>query len=519
MKPIDMFPESMNQCPKHAIRFPDRVGGKLFRPNWRAVKRSEGGSYIFSDCRCGKCYDMITTEAERISFPEKGRAALPEQAYRMERDAMIDAQWIRDRKTFYNDHLRDVILKYWLDRADDEYGGFFTCYNNTGDRLVSTDKFVWSQGRLVWSYAKLAGADAVELDDATRRRCAALAAQGADFLLQHCLLTDGNCAFRLDRQGNPKEHWPGSGYAISTFADCFVMMGLAAYAGLSGDQAKMDTALRMFRAVTVKLRDGVFRTAPTVVPAGWRIHAAPMIVLNTGQELYEALRALGRNDEAGEVEKVCLEAMLDIVNRFRTDSGIVLESLDAAYQPLDDLCGRYLNPGHTNESMWFVIREAARRDMTDIVAKAARTVQVVSEKAWDGEYGGMMYYLDRDGGAPRGPVSAATRATAENIGRDWDNKLWWPHLETVYAALLCYSLTGSNAFFKEYERYHDYTFRVFPNPDPQVGEWIQIRDRQGRPGNPDVGGRLPVKDPYHTMRGLLLLIELLDKMLEEKSGH
>lgn len=54
-----------------------------------------------------------------------------------------------------------------------------------------------------------------------------------------------------------------------------------------------------------------------------------------------------------------------------------------------------------------------------------------------------------------------------------------------------------------------YTFDTFPNPDTEVGEWIQIRDRQGRPQNKVVA--LPVKDPFHVMRALILIVDLLDQ--------
>jgi N-acylglucosamine 2-epimerase len=52
----------------------------------------------------------------------------------------------------------------------------------------------------------------------------------------------------------------------------------------------------------------------------------------------------------------------------------------------------------------------------------------------------------------------------------------------------------------------DYSFRVFPQPDPAVGEWIQIRDRRGQPLERVVA--LPVKDPYHIARNLIQVLEL-----------
>ena len=52
------------------------------------------------------------------------------------------------------------------------------------------------------------------------------------------------------------------------------------------------------------------------------------------------------------------------------------------------------------------------------------------------------------------------------------------------------------------------TFRTFPNPNPKIGEWIQIRNRLGEPESKVVA--LPVKDPFHIARNLILIIDLLE---------
>jgi N-acylglucosamine 2-epimerase len=88
----------------------------------------------------------------------------------------------------------------------------------------------------------------------------------------------------------------------------------------------------------------------------------------------------------------------------------------------------------------------------------------------------------------------------------WDTKLWWVHSEAIYTTALSYTLSGSDEMRAWFERVWDYAFRVFPHPDPAVGEWIQIRDRRGEPLDRVVA--LPVKDPYHITRNLLQVIEL-----------
>ena len=90
---------------------------------------------------------------------------------------------------------------------------------------------------------------------------------------------------------------------------------------------------------------------------------------------------------------------------------------------------------------------------------------------------------------------------------DWSSKLWWVHSEALYTSLLCYLKSGDPAFKEWFERTFDYVFSTFPGKDPEIREWIQIRTREGAPLEKVVA--LPVKDPFHITRNLLLILELL----------
>ena len=60
---------------------------------------------------------------------------------------------------FYRSHLENDVMAWWLANGPDaEFGGVRTCYANSGDTLVSTDKYTWSQGRWVWLTARLSRA-------------------------------------------------------------------------------------------------------------------------------------------------------------------------------------------------------------------------------------------------------------------------------------------------------------------------------------------------------------------------
>ena len=72
-----------------------------------------------------------------------------------------------------------------------------------------------------------------------------------------------------------------------------------------------------------------------------------------------------------------------------------------------------------------------------------------------------------------------------------------------------YCRTGDEAFLTLFEKVFDYTYKTFPNPDRSIREWIQIRTREGKPQEKVVA--LPVKDPYHIIRNVMMIIELLEK--------
>ena len=83
-------------------------------------------------------------------------------------------------------------------------------------------------------------------------------------------------------------------------------------------------------------------------------------------------------------------------------------------------------------------------------------------------------------------------------------KLWWPHSEVLYVFLYLYSLSGEQDLLERYEKASAYVFSTFPNKE--LGEWIQIRKRDGTPEQKLVA--LPVKDPFHILRNFIKIVEL-----------
>ena len=170
-------------------------------------------------------------------------------------------------------------------------------------------------------------------------------------------------------------------------------------------------------------------------------------------------------------------------------------------------------PGHAIECMWFVMETARRYGLNDKVEQAVKVIKRSFELGWDNVHGGLFRFVDASGAGPKGD---AKERFEQLILETWDTKIWWPHSEALYTSLLGFHLTGDPELLAIHQKIHDYTFATFPHPDPEIGEWIQIRNRQGKPLNKVVA--LPVKDPYHIARNLILLIELLASPPLTKKG-
>ncbi|MBM4457983.1 MAG: hypothetical protein FJ011_09505 [Chloroflexi bacterium] len=469
---------------------------------------------------------------------------------------------------FYTNHLKSALLPFWLTRSiDREHGGFFTCFDSVTGRLLAEDKYTWSQGRMVWVWAKLASMGIFAPDE--RARFLELARFGADFLMRRCLLPGDRCAFLMTRDGQPRPQAAEMPLDSSVYADCFVILGLARYAAVSGDRASLDFAHRLYRSVNGRIHTGDFHTEPYPIPAGFKVHGIPMILLNTSQELAYGLAAHGLVAEAAEVMAAADGCLAEIRAHFVAPDGALHEmvTLDNRFVA-DNLLGRYVNPGHTLEDMWFWMHQAtarhapsapviarhtlsearrrlagavegrdeaspampeiaslrpanplpdeARNDTHNIISAAAQITKRAFEIGWDHEYGGLLTFADQDGGPPTESMAGLEdERMAQKVQADWGSKLWWVHSEALYTTLLAWRLTGDEEFLALYRRTFDYTFRTFPHPDPAVGEWIQIRDRQGRPEQRVVA--LPVKDPFHIIRNVAQVIDLLTEAVEVES--
>lgn len=165
-------------------------------------------------------------------------------------------------------------------------------------------------------------------------------------------------------------------------------------------------------------------------------------------------------------------------------SGIIYENVKLDGSLEDSFNGRLLNPGHGIEAMWFMIDIGVRINDTSLIKTASDTIIAILDYSWDKTYGRNILFYDAKGNPPQ--------------QLEWDQKLWWVHLETLVALSKAYLHTQNPIIWNWYKKVHQYTWKHFP--DPEHGEWYGYLNRQGDPLLTLKGGKW--KGCFHVPRAL-----------------
>ena len=391
---------------------------------------------------------------------------------------------IKSYSRLYRDELLTNVIPFWMRHSPDpEFGGYFTCLNRNGS-IFDTDKFVWLQGRQVWMFSKLY--NEVEPDPLWL----GMAEGGAGFLSRYGHDDSFNWYFSLTREGRPLVQ------PYNIFSDCFAAMAFGQLSKAAGSDDYADIARSTFRNILRRSENpkGKYsKTIPETRPL--KGFSLPMILCNLSLEIEHLLdKAL-----VEETMETCIREVMEIF--YDPESGLIMENVDPLGKLSDTFDGRLINPGHGIEAMWFIMDLAVRLGRPGLIEKAISIVIRTLEYSWDKEYGGIYYFLDRKGY----PLQQL----------EWDQKLWWVHVETLISLARGYALTGNPACLAWFERVHEYTWSHFP--DPGFGEWFGYLNRRGEVLLPLKGGKW--KGCFHVPRGLLNVWRTLDQIKTTAYDH
>ena len=387
---------------------------------------------------------------------------------------MIDFKQLAQQ---YKSELLDRVMPFWMEKSiDKEFGGYFTCLERDGE-VFDTDKFIWLQGREVWMLSTLY--NKVE----KRQEWLDAAIQGAEFLKKYGHDGNLNWYFALDREGNPLVE------PYNIFSYTFAVIAFGQLSIATGNQEYAEIAKKTFDIVLSKVDNPKGRWSKAAPGArALKSFALPMILCNVALEIESLLD----KDFLDKTIETCVHEVMDVF--YRPELGLIVEHLGTNNEMVDCMDGRLLNPGHAIEAMWFIMDLGKRLGDQALIEKAVKIALAEVEYGWDEKYGGIFYFMDR------------LNRPMQQL--EWDQKLWWVHIETLITMIKGYELTSSEECLAWFERIHDYVWNHFM--DPEHPEWFGYLNRQGEVLLTLKGGKW--KGCFHVPRGLMQVYQSLERI-------
>jgi N-acylglucosamine 2-epimerase len=375
----------------------------------------------------------------------------------------------------YKEELLQNVLPFWLTHSKDEKnGGYFTCLDRTG-KVFDTDKFMWLQGREVWCFSYMY--NNVE----KKQEWLDMALHGAAFMEKYGRDEKGNWYFSLTADGKPLVQ------PYNIFSDCFATMAFAALDKASPNDKYKKIALDTFENI-IRRQHNWKGTYSKAYPGTRNLKnfSLPMILCNLSLELEHII---GKEKVDGFIPTVIKEVM-DVF--YQPEIGLILENVNEDGSFNNSFEGRLLNPGHAIEAMWFIMDLGKRLQDETLIEKACAIMLNTIEHGWDKEYGGILYFMDVVNNPPQ--------------QLEWDQKLWWVHVEALVALAKGYAYTKDKRCVDWFKKIHDYTWAHFK--DTQNGEWFGYLNRRGEVLLDLKGGKW--KGCFHVPRALYQVWKTLE---------
>ena len=387
------------------------------------------------------------------------------------------AQSLKSYSLQYKTELLDSILPFWMKHSvDQQNGGFFTCLDQFG-QVYDTDKFIWLQGRQVWCFAYMYN------NIEKKQEWLDIAKHGADFLIKHGRDEEGNWYFSLTAEGKPLVQ------PYNIFSDCFATMAFAALDKACPSEEYKKIALTTFDNIIARRQNTKGKYNKNFPGTrSLKNFSLPMILCNLSLELEHIIG----KEKVNELVPDIIHEVMEVF--YQPKLGLVLENVNVDGSFADCFEGRLMNPGHTIEAMWFIMDLGIRLNDTSLIDKAVTIMLNTLEYGWDKEYGGIFYFLDIQGHPPQ--------------QLEWDQKLWWVHVEALVALAKGFQHTGDMRCKEWFDKVHDYTWSHFK--DQQYGEWFGYLNRRGEVLLPLKGGKW--KGCFHIPRSLYQVWKTLETL-------
>jgi N-acylglucosamine 2-epimerase len=388
---------------------------------------------------------------------------------------------------YYANHVINETMPFWDARCIDRVcGGYFTCFDRTG-RLTDDKKYAWFQGRQLYTYALLY--NRIE----KRETWLEYAEHGFRFLVDKVYAGRGRWNYRLTRRG---EVLIGT---TSIFADFHIIQGLAEYmTALKGNHPEGMPLLReSYDAMEQNMFDPGFKD---IYENTWsEVFIWHDMYLTCLSAVLPCVPVLG-----GERTRRLLDECIDKVSGWfaRDEYRLVFEVVTRDnHVDMSTRQGRFVNPGHTMESAWFLMEAARIRGDQALNKRGLTLCDWAHQAGYDNSRGGLFSYLDAGG------IEPEAIDWFKETNSLWDDKVWWANAEALCAYAYAYENTKDEEDMRRFARQHEYCKDRFY--DPEYGEWYERLHRDGSVKVSDKGTEW--KCAFHLVRALVFILDSIKR--------
>jgi N-acylglucosamine 2-epimerase len=276
---------------------------------------------------------------------------------RMNLDGSIDriGKWSLDElQRQYEEQLSEDTIAFWQTYGiDHEYGGYLRPDKKT-KTYPTTDKDLYSQGRLLWLFSFLYN------NFGQKPEFLAAARQGKEALVKHCRVPGGHWGTLYTRDWKLKQGF----YDI--YADVYMILGLQEYFKATGDEESKQLALETVRAANQVI------LAPDYLGAGHGPVYEPGIKrLGTWVHFLFPLTLFLSHTEDESLDRIARFCVRNVLTQhWQQNQGFAWECLDHQYRPYSqDYLSQWIKDydwahqilgWHTIQGAWKVMFEAVR---------------------------------------------------------------------------------------------------------------------------------------------------------------
>lgn len=423
-----------------------------------------------------------------------------------------DSHIVATMKMEMQDVLENNILRFWLDKMqDDENGGFYGQMTGRGQLIKEADKGAILNARILWSFSaayRVLGKKEY-LEAATRAK---------EYFISHFIDHEyGGVFWSLDYQGQPKDT-KKQFYAIG-----FAIYGLSEYARATGDHEALDYAIQLYENIEEHALDHVYNGYIEACTREWGVmedmrlsdldanypksQNTHLHIIEPYTNLYRCMREFQAAQSCNYVPAigavlpvaitVPLETFVRVEASLRNLIHIFTDHiLNPATHHLDLFfemdwtrgAGHLESYGHDIECSW-LMHEAALvlgdKDILNKVEPIVREVAKASEKGLNPD-GSMIHEANLDAG------------TVD------DDLHWWVQAENVVGWMNIYQYFGDEDALQKALRCWEYIKQNLI--DKENGEWYWSRHKDGSLNLDDDHAGF-WKCPYHNSRMCMEILE------------